>query len=722
MKISRALLLVVFFLAFLQVQCLLVPDDTEKGTRVANQRPSVRITAGASTPDTTGIDYKVLFRWNGVDVDGVVSLFQYAIDDTVSEDAWRDTTEFSARILFSAETGDPDPDDETRFTDWHTFYVRAVDNENATSEPDHRFFNAVTIAPETTIKFPANLAPIANLQQTLVIRWDGEDLDSSNPERKPVAWEYKLAPVRNLVTDSNEEIEGAIRDSLNFLLDTLRVGDRTGWIRVPFEESTIRLANLAPTSQLAFAVRAVDEAGAIEPSLERNRNYIAFIVTGEIGRPFVRVTEPSAGTSLFGVDQEPWEISVPSGRELRFTWEGNSDHYGSEPGNSNYGLDIPDPEDESLRDPNGIGGWIGWGRWEGTTRPIVFTDAEAGQTHRFWVKMRDISDSKESERLCEVAIFVVPFTFEKLVLVLDDSKLSPDEEHDAFVYNTLVRRFADFGEIEEYPLWSLPGQPEGFTPIGAERLELARLAQYQYLVWHSHLGLGGGPTLPLATVEGDGDRNGRGLLRSYMSAGGRLLLLGDRLSSHFTAGVFRYPKEAPQPDDLDGTSGDFSNRGFIWDFMRVRNYIVSERTGAQPAELEASGLVGALSVHPAYPDIQIDAAKWNPWDVVEGRFRGGVRNWEAVQGERRPIERLAGLDTLYTPVTFDTTYALGPREAHYEDAVLAWRYESTRADTVANTVQGRIVVWDFQPYYFDAATVQDAATASINWLMTGRDH
>ena len=714
MKFSRPLLLVVFFLAFLQVQCLLVPDDTEKGTMVTNQRPTVRITAGASNPDTLGLDYKVLFRWNGVDVDGVVSLFQYAVDDTVTEGAWRDTTDYSARIAFRAETGDPDPGHETRFTDWHTFYIRAVDNEGATSLPDHRFFNAVTIAPKTTIKFPSGLPAIASLQQTIVVRWEGEDLDSSNPERQPVAWEFKLAPVNDIVNDTNEDIKRSIRESDNLLLDTLRVGDKTRWIRVPHDQSSLRLANLIAGSQLAFAVRAVDEAGAIEPSLDRDQNFIAFIVTGQTGKPLVTVRDPGAGETTFGQGPNPWRISVPSGRELRFTWTGDALYYGSEAGNSNYGLDIPDPEDETLRDPNGVGGWIGWGRWLGTTRPIVFSSAEAGQEHSFWVKMRDISETRESERLCEVRIFVVPFTFEKLALILDDSKFQSshptDAEHDAFIEQVLARRFLDFGQPDQYSLW---GDPEGSQPRGAADLKLETIAAYQFLLWHVNLGTNSGSNLPLNTVE-----SGRRLLSTYLSAGGRMMIVGGRLGSHLTGGTFGYPKDAPDPDDEGDSSGDYSNKGFLWNFMRVRNQLVSVRTSAPPAETQSSGLVLAKSLHAAYPDIPIN---FDPYEVNNGRFRGGMSDWEGVLGQRR-IEHFVGLDSLYAPVTFDTTFSLGPYNNRYDDAVIGWRYQSTRADTLAGTVQGRIVVMDFQPYFFDAGAVQDAGTVSVNWLMTGRDH
>ena len=81
---ATKLALTAIALSLIQVQCLLIPDDTQKGDRVENKRPTVRITAGAATSDQAGIDYKVLFRWNGFDEDGVIAQYQYAIDDTIS--------------------------------------------------------------------------------------------------------------------------------------------------------------------------------------------------------------------------------------------------------------------------------------------------------------------------------------------------------------------------------------------------------------------------------------------------------------------------------------------------------------------------------------------------------------------------------------------------------------------------------------------------------------
>ena len=135
-------------------------------------------------------------------------------------------------------------------------------------------------------------------------------------------------------------------------------------------------------------------------------------------------------------------------------------------------------------------------------------------------------------------------------------------------------------------------------------------------------------------------------------------------------------------------------------------------------------MIGARSLHPAYPDLRLDHSKHNPYDLLnnETQFRSGVGDWEGVRGVYVPIERMDGLDSLYTVVTFDTTYCCGKRDSGLTDAVIAQRYESTRIDTLRGTPQGRTILFDFQPWYFEEAGVLDAGTSAINWLVTGKDH
>lgn len=711
-----------------------LPDDTTKGQRIPNQRPDVRITAGAATADSAGIDYKVEFRWHGTDDDGVIALYQYAIDDTISESAWKDTTSFSSLLRFRATHPEANP---SHLSDWHAFYVRAVDNEFAKSKLDTRYFNARTIAPVSRITFPnLRTQQVPQLLRTAVITWDGDDLDSSRPDRKPLFYEYKMVRIQEVTQDESAFVDSILNGD-NLLLDTLRVGSKKSWIRVPESQRTIQLNDLPGEARLAFAVRAIDEAGATEPVLERNRNYLTFIVRPDVGKPFVTVRESSLGFHTFPLSPpigEIWEVSVPSNTPLRFKWEGDASGYGSLPGNSNYALDIPDPEDETVRDPRGIGGWIGWGRWEGNQYPFSFSPSEADVVHTLWVKMRDITDAKESERICKIQIKVVVFTFNKFGLIVDDARFgrNPDDATtDAYYRNTLLRRATQLGSVDDFILFgSASIEDRASQP---NDLTLEKIAQYQHIFWSTHLGQNTQWT-GLNAVERS---NGR--LSSFVGAGGRLFLFGSNVTGMLTGGrggSLGYPKEPPNNPDGHTPEDGFDEDSFLWKFLHLRSYVVSIPTRGNPSSEQkvASGMIGARSLHPAYPDLSIDTNKWNPSTLIncdQGanfcQFRSGISTWDGVAGTPQTIVEQAGLDSLYAVRTFnhfwdwqgETSVRI---QAAVEGAIIGQRYESTHADTLSGRQQGRTVLFSFQPWYLDANGVLDAGTSAVNWLVTGRDH
>ncbi|MBK8232915.1 MAG: hypothetical protein IPK72_20620, partial [Candidatus Eisenbacteria bacterium] len=292
------------------------------------------------------------------------------------------------------------------------------------------------------------------LLRTFVVRWEGDDLDSSRPDRKPVYYEYKLIAL-NTPLEPDEVVVAKFHDAENLLLDTLRVGSKVAWIRVPESQRSLLLRELPVAAALGFAVRAVDEAGATEPILTRSRNFIAFNVRASNVAPFVTISETSIGSNEFPLGGEGdgfWSVSVPAGRPLHFRWTGDASAYGSLPGNSNYGLDLADPSDETARDPRGIGGWIGWGRWEGNQEPFIFPASEGEATHVLFVKMRDISDAASSERICKIRIKVVVFTFDKFALLVDDARCAnpSDQTHDAFLMQNFLARAQQFGPVEQF--------------------------------------------------------------------------------------------------------------------------------------------------------------------------------------------------------------------------------------------------------------------------------
>lgn len=708
---SRLLVMVLAAVLLVQAGCLLIPDDKENGERVANVRPSVRITGGAATPDPAGIDYKVQFYWSGSDVDGVIGLYQWAVDDTVTESAWRDTTGFSARFTFGAArqvTGTRD------FTDWHTFYIRAIDNEFSVSKPDKRYFNARTIAPTSKIIFPAAATELyLQLQRTTVVRWEGEDIDSSRPDKKPVAYEYKLVRLPGIPLAEQSYLD-SLKNGQN-LLDSLGIGAKSKWIRVPVTTTAVTLRDLPASKCFAFGVRAVDEAGAVEPALNLGRNYLAFVVSSSVSQPDVIISELSLGSHEFPSEGAVWELSVPPGAPLRFTWVGDASFYGSLPGMVNYALDIPDPENESLRDPQGIGGWVGWGKWKGNQVPIVFSQEEGGTTHYLYVLMRDVSDNRSSTQRCTIKLNVVAFTFYKSALVVDDARFQGvpmDPEHDAFLSSSLLRRLRGLDQVADIAIW--PGANEVGTD-SPRVLRLEEVADYRTIVWSVNIGS--------SIYSGLGDRLGKNvaILSTFLKAGGQLFMFGGKI-----AGVelrdLNYPKDPP--------AAELDKNKLYYKFLYMRNDVVGYKDpDGGTCYTARSGLVMARSVNPAYPDIYLDTSKWNPSILVNqglpnAEYRGGIQSWEgSMLGMNQVPLQFEGLDTLYTAGLWNRSYRqeCGGFLSTSQGAVIGARYESTRGDTLLGQQHGRVVYFNFQPWYFQGERLMDAGTAAVNWLLTGRD-
>lgn len=701
---SRFLVLTFIGVLLVQAGCLLIPNDKVTGERVANFRPAVRITGGAATPDPVGVDYKVQFFWSGSDADGVVDYYQWAVDDTVTEDAWHDTTGFAARYNFKATR--QVAGSSSVFTDWHTFYIRAIDDEFSFSKPDKRYFNARTIAPTSRITFPIaeTMGDVAQLQRTVVVKWEGEDMDSSRPDGKPEAYEYKLVRVKSM-PDFDYAYIDSLRNGQN-LLDSLGIGSKTKWIRVPRTTKQLTLFDLPVGAMVAFAVRAVDEAGAIEPSLENRRNFIVFAVTSGASMPTVVVSEVSLGTHRFPSDGDVWEIGVPPGVPIRFRWIGDASTYGSTPGNVNYALDIPDPANESLRDPKGIGGWIGWGGWKANQSSFTFA-LEDGPTHYLYILMRDVSDNRSSTRQCVIKMNVVPFTFSKTALVVDDARFdSPrqsDALHDAFLNRTILARLRALGQVDDFKIW--PGYNEGGrTPV---ILRLEDVADYQTIAWSlNNVG---------AIDSGIGSSENEAVLSVFLKAGGRLLIFGPKIVG-MSLRQLRYPVDPPVLSE--------DKERLYFKFLYMQNSIVSTTPrDPDPCFVAKSGLFVARSANPAYPDLFLDTVKWDPFRMGTAEYFGGI-GWEGnmVGMNQLPVQS-EGLDTLYTVETWNksTVARCGVSASTVQGAIIGARYQSTRADTLEGRQHGRVVWFDFQPWWFQEDRIMDAGTAAVNWLFTGRE-
>ncbi len=693
-------------LAILTAGC---SEDKRTRPLLPNQSPEVSITAGAA--DSTATSYITTFEWHGVDDDGVIDHYLYAVDD--SSAGWTETTETSVELHLSAT--EPNPDDPAGAQSWHSFWVRAVDDDCARSVPDGRFFNARTIAPTSRIVSPSfDGASTPQLFQGAPIRWDGEDLDGTSVDHRPIAWEIKLVRIGDLF-----DPKGAMNDSLlhgrNLLLNP-GDGDQTGWLRQPANVRTVNVGPELAAQTLAFATRAIDEAGATEPGVARDRNFIAFVVNPGYCRPLVTVHGPGGASHTFPIDPpdfETWNISIPCGTPIQFTWSIDASYCGLEPGESSFGWDLG---------PSG-----GWAIRSGTGEPVIAPCEDGPMTHNLWLKARPAGGGPESEQLCKIEISLLDFPRDRFALWVDDARLgrSPsDAEHDQFLQETVLAGFHARGEVDRFSMFgSSTDENRSATP---NELPFETLAHYQNVIWSIHLGANTQMTGLYKTERMERH------LSNYLSAGGRLLLIGGGIAGQLSGGRmghFGYPKPL---DPNDGSGQSYDRDSFLWRFLHFRGPIVSipTSTSASAEQRSASGLVAARALDPAYPDLALDPEKWSADELLncdEGPehcfYRGGIGGWEGFQ--RMDGEEVgAGFDSLYAATTFDRYWDPVQNEGYgveseSRNAILAHRYEATAADTALGLAQGRVMVFGFEPWYFEREGLTGAGAAAASWLVTG---
>jgi hypothetical protein len=700
-------------------QCILMPEDNFTGEIDKNQIPIARITGGV-LDDSLDVDNRVHFYWFGADDDGVIRWFEWAVDDTVTEMAWHRTTRFEETIFTWASQ--PVPGD-TRFSDWHTFYVRSVDNHYARSEPDSRFFNAHTIAPTSTLVQPDPVDG-ARWAATLRMTWSGEDLDAVGADRAPVFYEIKHVSNPGVDPTRQADVVRLFDESPNLLLAPLEEEypgtdpsyfqrAQRAWKRVPGSVREQWIEGMTVGSSYGFAVRAIDEAGAVEPKFLRNENWVLFKIRDALIT--VVTYEPSMGAHRFDspVFGLPWEVTVAPNQRFRFRWVADASASGSEPGPCNYGFDIPDPDDplEPFRATDGQGGWIGWAP-RSQMQDVISFPADGPKIHNFYLKMRDISNRRETETKCVVTITVADFSFTKKFLVIDDQRRRPQSANANAVPNDDAHEDAWRSEVlssmrEFLPLGEQPGSfsvfPDESTSPAIDIPDgfLNTMGEYRTVIWDC-----AGPEdvgLELAALEM--------LLSRYVGAGGNMLLYTwvgpvSKITGSYSERA-EEPKE-PSPDDLSPDQA-WNEFGFLWQHLHLRGAVDKPRGDDRTRDRRS--LVRAVAADPRYPDIPLDYARWGgPMGgrgshyyecLVPSANEPGVAPW---------YERDEGLTPIYTARCWtDIGHDLNGR-------TIAWRTFVSHEDLMQGLERGKIVNFSFHPYYFDVAATEMAFSQALMWL------
>jgi hypothetical protein len=559
---------------------------------------------------------------------------------------------------------------------------------------------------------------------TLRMSWLGEDLDAAAADNLPAEYELKHVINPGIDPTRQEEVERLFRDSRNLLLAP-REEDypaenpeyfeqaQRAWKRVPGSVSEQWISGMAIGSAYGFAVRAIDEAGAVEQKFRRNENWVFFQVRDALIT--VVIYEPSMGARRYDSPEfgTPWEVTIAPDQRFRFRWVADATASGTEPGPCNYGFNVPDPGDptEPFRATDGMGGWIGWAPRSQMQEAMSFP-ADGPKEHYFYLKMRDISNRRETETKCVVRISIAEFAFTKKFLVVDDQRRRPQNPNPDAIPNDdaaedawrsrVLRSMGDFLPLGEEPGVHAVFPDEATSPtIEIPDDFLSTLGEYRTVIWDC----AGGDLVGLVPAARDM------LLSRYLGAGGNLLLFTwvgpvTKITGAFSERATA-PKE-PRPDDLSPDQA-WNQFGFLWQHLHLRGAVDKPR-GPDLAR-DRRSLVRAVSVDPAYPDIALDYARWGGTLGARGsHYFECLVPTPSQQGVEPWYEREDGLEPIYAAGCWtDIGHDLNDRP-------IAWRTFATEEDTRLGLERGRIVCFAFHPYFFDEVATETASSQALYWL------
>ncbi len=682
----KAQFLTVALLALVGCDWLNPSDDPEP-----NKRPTAEITGGVTDGGET--HYRVEILWAGSDSDGYVDHFLYAIDDV-----WNRTEETSGDFLFSAQ----DPVEGAEWNqshEWHSFHLKAVDDDGAESAPDVRHFNAITFAPSAWIVSPRGLGTegIAAVGRPFTVRWMGRDEDASQDNQLPVGYQLKLVEIREQIFYlSRDEFLAVIEPFLlpspdqpdaapNLLIpDSLVVGDpdsltdetylASDWytkVDAPLPDDLMTFDSL-PQGNYVFAVRAIDEARAVMPAAAfntagedtaRRGNILKMDVIPALqAYPYLSVTERTfLGSNFFSAYGREWRVEVPPEVPLYFEWEAFAEWYGGSVGDFRYAIDPPDPNCEECEVPDGIGGWTPWGDWTRIPFPIEFDPEDANESHTLYVEVRDASGDPDQRLRAVIIMNVVnTFTFSDPALWIDDFKASGigDCEHDAIIEEILdyaIDPYLSGGQ--ELPEWQSRSQiGDCYEGNNARVLQLEQMGRYKLLFWNH---AGHHSSLAQTTWHPSGyQEESSHYLSAYVRAGGNLIIWGHYTIAGLLGGY--YPADRYIPDLPQFQDHNFGPGTFLWDVLNFRTRFDragrGDGPGSQQMALTCSGLIGIQATQTGqafgFPAGLIDPTGYSSeraiWvDDWSGHMNPhGWSGGNAMIGD--PPLHIGGMDTLYT--------------------------------------------------------------------------
>ncbi len=737
--------------------------DGIDGEEVENLAPNVWL--ASAPPEGSEDTYTIRLFWGGWDPDGQIAYYEFAITDndngpfnpadTTGSDKWHRVVANDSVFTFSADQ-QSNPNDNTdlsqKFERSHTFFIRAVDDEGRSStQPAYRSFTAFTISPEISVTVPPKLSfgPAA-VPPITTFRWTATDfISDENTSQDPESVQFVLKSTSEFNGNWNATVDW-IRNAPDSVWSNGKAAQNGGgpgsWLYYGLPNDSGKFWTTPPLDfgQYVFAIRAMDEAGAITPVLDENRNVRRIVAQARTTGPTLTVTNQYIGSTSGWNSCIPQTtiLDLPAGVPLRFSWTADASQYGGVVSGYRYGWDISD-----LDDPD---------QWETDFTPFTSSTASSPQrtfffgSHVFTVEVVDNSGFCTRQ---QIRVNIVQFTLAKPLLLIDDNReptvqqdqnigfdksgAPTDEEADAFWLDMLdgVASFNPDADIIEI--------------IGSRTINLASFAQYETVIYDVAGGYSVAAQFPLLYeyirfVPKDAGSAGGGktqpnILSLFMAAGGHLLLVGNQpmsmvVNRDVVATSFRHPlmyewelegnASTDSPPNLDDPVGDLSF-AYLDMCLDVVDYSRHFPTLTRTQDLVCQTIVGirdinvstnrrtdtmrrATSIDPNFPTLAIRPESSGPGKIYNENLGGidaEIYNPQyfldycpyvprQTRGCFEPIYGLECLDvnepTFGAPVAFWTS-----------------RYEHVVAEA-PGAVGARSAVFGFRPVFMEPTLVKPA--------------
>ncbi len=693
---------------------------------VENFRPQVELSAAPAQRDS--VSYSVRLNWFGSDADGVVTQFEYANDPSANGDtAWVSTTSSEVTLLYpSRDPLDdplPPPDRSVASSEYHTFVVRAVDNEGARSAPVSRSFTSFTVAPSTAITTPQpNRQQPVNTTPSVTISWDGADSDGVLSQR-PVKYKYRLV----LASDINPADPGGVTaNDLQEYFSADAVTFFANWDSVGGDTTSKFYEGLTPQTVYYFAIVAFDEAGAYEPRFNQTSNVLRFRPTLQKLGPRITVfneffsrEQRTGGVSL--AESRIVKIEFPADALVTFNWTATPPP-GAVITGYRWCVDIEgqDISNETPRENDeDVYHWSAWSLIETSARVGPFTGStDSTSTHYFYLEARD---NLGFISLYTIRLSIVKPSFAKPLLVIDDMYgISSDlvagqpvggnvrligtypmeAEQDTFYFarggyvDSLLQRSGTPGVI------TVPGSFSEFAPdtldyrfYNLDGIDLEKLSQYQVVVWYCDNASSARAdakftsTSPSTAIRQINAANRLNTFAVYLRQGGKAWLLGEGMVPAIVSGYWtRFGGVPPLPYTAgENPRTDVLFPGcFLYDFVHLRSQL-SLAGGPSTTLTRNQQMRGAIPYLPQFKgtatmtdrshDPRIDdrpgagaertAQHWNdlPW-LTQRQYRGAnadinARSYNYTWFISQPLQ-ITSDPPLFFPV-MDTLYLLQAR-------------------------------------------------------------